>query len=109
MKLEIINVIVYNSDAVRGGQMLKVFTIPFNYIFYFYVFNSNLQKENQHLCLIQIWNHEKQEHKGEDVYSGRQEQIWDEFLKIRLDILLKPQNYNLKFFLKKKVEILHHL
>jgi hypothetical protein len=38
MKLEIINVIVYNSNPVRGYEMLKVFTIPFNYIILFICF-----------------------------------------------------------------------
>jgi hypothetical protein len=102
MKLDIINVIVCNYDPACGHEMLRVFTIPFNYKILFTCFLFWFAKKIQHVCLIQIWNHEKQEHNGEDVYSQRQEQIWYEFPKIKLYILLKPQSYKLKFEKKKK-------
>lgn len=38
MKLDIINVIICNYDLVCGREMLRVFTIPFNYEILFICF-----------------------------------------------------------------------
>jgi len=38
MKLDIIKVIVCNYDPTRGREMLRVFTIPFNYKILFICF-----------------------------------------------------------------------
>jgi hypothetical protein len=38
LKLEIVNVIVYNSIPLCGHQMLRVFSIPLNYKIFFSMF-----------------------------------------------------------------------